>query len=108
MPLTLPHELFGLKSGEMRVFLSGVKDGLTLEAVPYFEIEDLDLRARHNPYVHHVPRRRALPPPSPLESGDGWQQAAKQWIYLAGCSAANGGRLGGTSSSLTKPTGGKA
>jgi len=62
--LTLPHELFGLQNGEMRVFLSGVKDGLTLEAVPYYKIEKLDLRARDNPYVHHVPRRQALPPSS--------------------------------------------
>jgi type IV secretory pathway TraG/TraD family ATPase VirD4 len=64
VPLTLPHELYGLRDGEMRVFLSGVKDGLTLEAVPYFQIEKLDLRARRNPYVHAVPRRRDLPPPS--------------------------------------------
>ena len=62
VPLTLPHELYGLKDGEMRIFLAGVKNGLTVEAVPYFEIEKLDLRARKNPYVHNVPRRQALPP----------------------------------------------
>ncbi|OYV38960.1 MAG: hypothetical protein B7Z80_08615 [Rhodospirillales bacterium 20-64-7] len=62
VPLTLPHELYGLRDGEMRVFLAGVKDGLTVEAVPYFEIENRDQRARRNPYVHDVPRRQTLPP----------------------------------------------
>ena len=77
VPLTLPHELYGLKAGEMRAFLTGVKDGLTLTAPPYFEIRSRDLRARDNPYVHPVPRRPSLPSPSPLESGDGWATGGK-------------------------------
>lgn len=48
--MTLPHELYGLKEGEMRAFLTGVKNGLTLKAPAYFEIESRDLRARPNPY----------------------------------------------------------
>jgi type IV secretion system protein VirD4 len=76
VPLSLPHELFGLRNGEMRAFLAGVKDGLTLEAVPYFDIENRDLRARRNPYVHDVPRRRDLPPPVGDARGSGFDWSA--------------------------------
>lgn len=58
VPLTLPHELYGLKEGEMRVFLSGVMNGLTLTAPFYSEIRTRDQRARDNPYFHKVPRRQ--------------------------------------------------
>jgi type IV secretory pathway TraG/TraD family ATPase VirD4/cold shock CspA family protein len=63
VPLTLPQELYGLRDGELRVFLTGISNGLTLEAPFYFEIKSRALRARDNPYFHNVPRRKSLPPP---------------------------------------------